>query len=340
MRRDEGPVMREMEEQLPALLRTLDDPFGITWRVINICKRISFYRTVRFLSGYVRMISYERPIFVIGVPRSGTTMLFHCLRESDQLGALPHEGHDVWRTFHHPRSIGWHSDVVKKGEVRLGEHRFVNAYFYSWCGSKRFVEKTPENCLRIPYLLDLFPDAVFVVIKRNPCDVINSLINGWRHPTGRYRSYYVLQDLRIPQYPYRRRWCFCLIEGWRDYVASPIHHIALAQWEQCSKAILAARALVPPNNWIEVYFEHILERPYETLPYICRGVGIPHTPALDKKLADLLAEPINALSSPGVSKWRRENKQEITELLPRIAPVALESGYFIDVKTGDFEIRI
>jgi hypothetical protein len=121
--------MQQMEEQLPGFWRRFDDPFGITWRVVNACKRVSFHRTVRFLSGCIRPVHYQRPVFVIGVPRSGTTMLFYLLRESSELGALPREGHDVWRMFHHPRSSGWRSDVVGKGKVRIGERRFIKAYF-------------------------------------------------------------------------------------------------------------------------------------------------------------------------------------------------------------------
>ena len=331
--------MRQMDEQMPGFLEKIDDPWGITWRVANAIKRASLRRTVRFIKGYISSIHYERPVFVIGVPRSGTTMLFHLLRESSQLGALPREGHDLWRTFHHPRSNSWRSDVVKKGEVCFGERRFVNAYLYSYFSSERFVEKTPENCLRIPYLLDLFPDAFFVVVKRNPCDVINSHINGWRHSKGRYRSYFVPTDLRIPGYPRRRQWCFALIEGWRDYVSSPIPEIAFAQWEQCTKAIVAARAPVPRSNWIEVYFEHLLASPDETVSCICECIGIQFGSSLRKKLAELLAEPVNALSAPGIEKWRRENKKEITELLPKIAPSAPEAGYIIDVNTGELEIR-
>ena len=49
-----------------------------------------------------------------------------------------------------------------------------------------------------PYLLELFPDAIFVAVSRNPCEVIASLINGWRDPSGRFRTYYVPERLRIP----------------------------------------------------------------------------------------------------------------------------------------------
>jgi hypothetical protein len=331
--------MAQMPEQMPGLLAKLDDPWGINWRLANAVKRFSLSRSIRFVHGFVAGVRYERPVFIVGVPRSGTTMMFHLLRESGELGALPREGHNMWRAYHHPRYSGWRSDRVERGRVRFGERRFVNAYLYShFVTSRRFVEKTPENSLRIPYLLDLFPDALFVVVKRNPCEVINSIITGWRHPQGRFRSYYVPENLRIPAYPHKRRWCFCLIDGWRDYVASPIHHIAFAQWEQCTKAILAGRSLVPAACWTEVHLEHILASPNESLLHLCTSLEIQNRPSLRKKLSDLLADPVNALSAPQADKWRRTNEREIAELLPKIAPLARETGYLIDPATGKCDI--
>jgi hypothetical protein len=330
--------MRATVQQVPRVLRRFDDSSGITWRISNAIRRISLRRATRFMACYLCPPHYERPVFVLGAPRSGTTMLFHLLRESSALGALPHEGHDLWRMFHHPRLQGWRSDAVRRGEVRRGERRYVNAYLGSHFTAKRFVEKTPENCLRIPYLLELFPDACFVVIRRNPCDVINSLINGWRHPEGRFRSYYVPENLRIPDYPHRHRWCFALIEGWRDHVASSVPQIAFAQWEHCTRAIHQGRNLVPGSRWTEVYFEHLLARPDQVASHIYEAIQIPDEELLRRKLAALLAQPVNALSPPGEDKWRHENESEIGALLPQIAMNAVGAGYRIDAVTGRCEI--
>jgi hypothetical protein len=134
-------------------------------------------------------------------------------------------------------------------------------------------------------------------------------------------------------------WCFALVEGWRNYVDAPIHHIAFAQWRQCTKAIEVARESVASSNWLEIYFEDLLANPAETLSRICAGIGIENEASLGRKLSELLGEPVNALSAPGLNKWQRENKQEITELLPKIAAEALKTGYVIDINTGKFEVR-
>lgn len=321
------PPTRETLDQMPGLLRHVDDPWGIGWRATNLVKRLRPARGARMARAFARGVRYERPVFVVGVPRSGTTFLFRVLSASGELNSLPHEGHDLWRTFHHPRYAGWRSDAVGPGEVRPGERRYVNAWLHARLGDGRFVEKTPENVLRVPYILDLFPDARFIAIKRHPPDVVSSLVNGWRHPAGRYRSYYVPETLQIPGHEHRRRWCFALIDGWRALAASPVPEIALAQWAACTRAMVEARRLVPPGQWEEVFFEDLLDEPDATLERVCAAAQIRCDRTVRDALERLIAAPVNALSAPQPDKWRRDNLHEIAPLLPRMAPLAAQIGY-------------
>ncbi len=325
-------------EQVPGIFSRFDDPFGVTWRLVNKLRRLSVRRSSRFLAGYVGHVRFERPVFIIGVPRSGTTMLFELLRESEQLGALPHEGHDLWRAFHHPRWTRWDSDVVGAGEVRRGERRFVNSYLHSYFTSRRFVEKTPENCLRIPYLLELFPDAYFVALHRNPMDVISSLISGWLHPQGRFRSYFVPEDLTMSGYDRRRQWCFALIEGWRSLAASDIPDVATAQWEHCVEHLAAGRRLVPASRWTEIHLESLLDEPETTMANVYQSIGIQDSRPLRLKLAEVIDRPVNALSAPGPAKWRRDNYEDVRRLLPRISSSSSLIGYRVDPISGEFQL--
>ena len=328
----------EPKDQVPPFLRILDDPWGIVWRTLNLFKRISLRRMTRFAGGYLQGVQYERPIFIIGASRSGTSLLFHLLRASRELGSLPREGHDLWRTFHHPRANQWASDSVGAGQLEAREKRYVSAYFYSFFSSRRFVEKTPENSFRVPYLLELFPDAFFVVVRRSPCDVINSIINGWRDPRGRFRSYYVPEDLHIPGYPNRRQWCFTLIEGWRDLKSASIPTIAFAQWEEFVCALSGTGLQIPPERWLVVHLEDLLSSPLEVVQGLCKAVDVSWEPALERKLQELLSKPINTLSAPADEKWRSQNRQEISDLLPRIAALAPLAGYQVDPVSGHYTI--
>jgi hypothetical protein len=320
--------------QMPWPLSRFDDRYGIVWRGLNAVRRFNPARTARFLRAWMRPRTLTRPILIVGMPRSGTQFLFHVLRESRELGGLPWEGHNVWRRFHHPRQHGWRSDRVGAGEIRPGERRYVSAAFRTYAGNKRLVEKTADNVVRIPYLLELFPDAVFVLMKRNPCDVLNSYINMWKHPTGRFRSYFVPIDLQIEKYPHRRMWCFTLVDGWRELATGGIPEIALTQWLQYVQAIEEARRLVPESQWVELFFEDVLRHPDETIDTLYRRIGVASDQVMDAKLKELVANPINSMSAPGREKWRSQNPAEIQALLPRIAGPAAVLGYTVDPVTG------
>ncbi|MGA8219356.1 MAG: sulfotransferase [Solirubrobacterales bacterium] len=333
-----GTGIREPTEQMPGRLAAFDDSRGIAWRLRNVSKRVTPRLLGRLLSGYARGIRYERPVFVLGAPRSGTTMVFELLKSSSALDGLPWEGHDVWRAFHHPRWSGWSSDAIGAGSVRPGERRFVNAYFYAHLGPCRLVEKTPENALRVPYLLELFPDATFVAVRRNPCEVISSLINGWRDPAGRFRTYYVPAELHIPGHAQTRMWCFSLIDGWRNYATRTIPEIAFAQWDQLNEALDGARPLVDPSRWVDLRIEDLIEHPEATTSSLCRALGILVEPAMLEALRELRESPVNALSPPQAKKWRADNAAELQELLPRVAERAADRGYLIDPRTGECEL--
>ncbi|MCZ6805282.1 MAG: sulfotransferase [Proteobacteria bacterium] len=51
-----------------------------------------------------------KPIFIIGAPRSGTSMLFHILRTSQAFWSLPSEGFHIWNTLCHPSLHNWISE--------------------------------------------------------------------------------------------------------------------------------------------------------------------------------------------------------------------------------------
>lgn len=327
-----------MPDQVPRRLRPFDDPFGITWRIVNAWRRFSVRRTLRFLSGMARNPTYVDPILVIGLPRSGTTLMHHLLRSSSELVSLPHEGHNLWRMFHHPRWSGWDSDRVGAGEVKFLERRMINAWLYAWCGEGRLVEKTADNLLRVPYLMELFPDATFVVLKRNPCDVLNSYMNGWRHPEGRFRSYYVPEPLSIPDYEPTRQWCSTLIPGWRDLRSSPVPKIALAQLRAYIMALEEARKTIPPDRLVEIHLESLLESPKRIYSDTLARLHLRSEEGMQRKLEELLANPVNALSAPRAEKWRQQNPGEISSLLAELEPLARLLGYRLDPSSGSCTI--
>jgi len=309
----------------------LEDPWGISWRVGNAMRRFSLRKMIRQTNAFMSGVHYERPVFIIGAQRSGTTTLFHLLRESEEFAALETEGHNLWRTFHHPRWSLWSSDALGASDALPFETRFSNAFLRANAAyhpfATRFVEKTPENSLRVGYLRALYPDAIFVVLKRNPGDVLNSLINGWRHLDGLYRSYFVPKRLRIPDYNHPHQWCFTLIPHWRDMTAMPVPQIAREQWVCTHQHLLIARGSIAQSNWIELHFEDMINPSMDALAELCGKIDIPLTPKLLESWKTILASPRNSTSAPGIEKWRLENEEEIAPLLTEIRDLAAEFGY-------------
>ena len=63
-----------------------------------------------------------------------------------------------------------------KEEWKNNYSRFVNRCILNTKG-RRFISKNPPNTARIPELLELYPNAKFVFIHRNPYEVVRSTLN-------------------------------------------------------------------------------------------------------------------------------------------------------------------
>ena len=81
-----------------------------------------------------------------------------------------------------------------------------------------------------------------------------------------------------------------------------------------------------------------LSSPLEVVQGLCKAVDVSWEPALERKLQELLSKPINTLSAPADEKWRSQNRQEISDLLPRIAALAPLAGYQVDPVSGHYTI--
>jgi hypothetical protein len=303
-----------------------DDRAGLVWRTCNLLRRFDPWFALRWAHLMLSPVEIDRPIFVIGIPRSGTTSVFQWLGSA--FASLGHEGHNIWRLYHHPRRHGWRSDEVGAGDVARGERRCVYAYFQAKLGERRFVEKTPCNCFRIPYLLTLFPSARFLVVHRNPQPVLRSLISGWKDPGGRFRNYYLPIRLSIPGYEHQRRWCFTLVPGWRDMIDRPIADIAVHQWSEYVDAIVKGRRIVPEGQWLEIHLEDLIASPPVVAEKVYQFLDVDtmQKQRLDGELDGFIGAPANALRPS-----ERVDAGEACHFLSSMAPRARLIGYqFVD----------
>jgi hypothetical protein len=187
----------------------------------------------------------------------------------------------------------------------------------------RLLEKTPENCLRLPFLLALFPDARIIALTRDGRSNISSLIEGWRQP-HLFPGYHVPVPLAIPSYR-RDRWAFTLIPGWQELTASPLEEVCAWQWIRCNEAVfdfLAVNGEKVPH--LVVCYESLVQDPGDTLRQIADLIEVEWCHLVH--FASNLPQ-INVVSAPRREKWREQNPDAIARIEPLITPMMARLGY-------------
>lgn len=270
----------------------------------------------------------NRPIIVVGCSRAGTTLVYKTLSESREIGSLQRETHDYWTDLHPLSNKQWDTHALTEQDASAADRDAVSRYFYSRTGQHRWVDKNNQNGLCVPFLQALFPDAVFVYVKRSPGDNLNSLIEGWRKPDEFATWSTHLPATVAVENGQLNQWCFFLAEGWRDYVNAAVEDVAAFQYVAINQAILDAKAHVPPAQWVEIFYEDFLRDPVAAFQQVFEGSGLQFDARLQAHCADVLDMPYNAFSEIRLDKWKDgRNRDKIERVLPKVAAVAAQMGY-------------
>jgi hypothetical protein len=299
----------------------------------KVAKTLGFHarRLVRGLRGLRWNLSRQpahRPIIVVGCSRAGTTLVYKALSESREIGSLQRETHDYWTDLHPLSDKNWDTHALDAADASPADRDAVSRYFYSWTGHHRWVDKNNQNGLCVPYLSALFPEAVFVFVKRSPGDNLNSLIEGWRKPDEFATWSNALPAMVAVEAGQLHQWCFFLADGWRDYANAPVEDVAAFQYNAINQAILDARATLPKAQWVEVFYEDFLRDPSTTFRQVFEGCGLTFDAALQARCAAVLDTPYNAFSEIRLDKWKDgRNREKIERVLPQVADVAERMGY-------------
>lgn len=130
----------------------------------------------------------RNPVFIVGSPRSGTSVLAWSLAEhthlwtsgeSDVLYELygPKHVRDVYaRAFARPH--GWfRSQNVDQTEFLRCLGAGLSMLFASRSGTRRWIDQTPLYTLMVDVLAEMFPTAQFLNIVRDGREVVQSMLN-------------------------------------------------------------------------------------------------------------------------------------------------------------------
>ena len=273
------------------------------------------------------------PIFVLGCSRSGTTVTFETLAAAPGLLHFDFEIPQLWNGLSGPLNNGWHSEAASAEHARPEHRDAAFRFFFQRLGAGQVLDKTCINTLRVPYLHKLFPKARFVFIHRDGRDNISSMMDGWRQ--GRTDGGFGLSQFFGPspepvaiEHGEFREWHFFLPPGWRDYNHASLEEVCAYQWLTANRLALDAARDVPPEQWIQIRYEDLLDRPVEVFRDAFTGLGIPFDAALEARCASLDRRPTSIVSGPPKrDKWRDRHPEAIARILDRIRPMMDQLGY-------------
>jgi Sulfotransferase family/Aspartyl/Asparaginyl beta-hydroxylase len=267
---------------------------------------------------------FDRPVFIVSAPRSGSTLLFESLAASEDLWTIGGEGHGHIESIASlmPRNRGFDSNRLTGKDVTASIAAQVRAnYLHSLQDfngqplrdvdggipeSIRFLEKTPKNALRIPFLKTIFPDAKFIFLHRDAPANISSIMEAWS--SGSFVTYPKLEGWQGTP------WSLLLIPGWRELLGADPAPIAFRQWATTNATILDDLEKLPPDDWCPVRYEDFLTDPASTVTRLSAFIGVPYGKGLHEITAKPLRQSAYTVTPPARDKWLRR-EAEIRPLL-------------------------
>lgn len=283
--------------------------------------------------------AFDRPLFIVSAPRAGSTLLFETLTHFPEVWTIGRESHDIELDIPelHPATATYGSNRLTAAAATPAVAGAVRRWFSqrlqdrTGClyrtgtgaerpGAVRFLEKTPKNALRIPFLKVVFPDAKFIFLYREPNANISSLLEGWRS-----RRFVAYRDM--PGWPYKE-WSFLLTPGWEALIDRPLVEIAAQQWRMANEQIRQDLQALPRSDWLGITYAAVTERPAETIQQISRFAALRWDPTVEQAVSGTLPLSHMVISPPVPGKWRK-HAAEIDPIMPMVQPVAAQIEAFI-----------
>ena len=290
----------------------------------------------------MKRLAIERPIFIVGCGRSGTTVLYETLSAHPQLAWFSNY------TERWPRipQLGWLSHLRRSQRVRRSDSRFVPkpmegyplwnrctgrslarnapltetdvAEAESEClrklivghlryqRARRFINKNTRNSRRIRYLKEMFPDAVFVHVLRDPRATAASLVNvhWWRDLPLWWAENQTPRQLTT--------------DGETDAV------IAARHWRFVVERLLADSEALRDSDYLEVRYEDFVDAPVDVLANILDFCELPWSDRVAEASTD---RPLTSKNT----KFREQfSRNELVAMSEIFGSLPGRFGYSVD----------
>ena len=250
----------------------------------------------------------DRPVFVVGSPRSGTSFV------AGAIGAVPGfadlgELRPLKRVI--PALVAAPTDVAAVNIRRI----VARAQRLGMLATRRCVEQTPESSFLITAIARAFPQARFVHMVRDGRDVAASLLRlGWVSSEPEERADEVGQSFGA----HARFW----VEDGRRAEFDRAGDATRAAWvwrryETTTRALLAASGAAT----IEIRYEELVSRPQRTAEALADGLG-----ETDRHAE--FAAAFRDTTSAASGRWRRDlSPPQLAEVTAEAGALLAELGY-------------
>ena len=262
-----------------------------------------------------RDAQFDRPVFIVSPPRSGSTLLFETLAEARGVYTIGRESHALIEGLPGLSIIDadYASNRIEAAaatpEIATELRRRFQAEARDRDGRApetpplRLLEKTPKNSLRIPFLAKVFPEACFVYLYRDPRETLASMIEAWK--SGRFNTYPDLPGWNGPP------WSLLLTPGWRELNGLSLPEIVARQWETTTRILLDDLAALPPERTVAARYDALCADPSTEIARLCRALDFD----CDRPPNASLPPSRYTLTPPEAGKWRR-HEADIERVLP------------------------
>lgn len=271
---------------------------------------------------------FDRPIFIVSTPRSGSTLLFETLAQAPGLYTVGGESHGLIERIpaFSPAANGWESNRLTAGNAAPDLVEQLAQAFYLALrdreGSKpegrvRMLEKTPKNALRVPFFEAAWPDATFVYLYRDARESLNSMIEAWL--SGRFRTYPRLPGWQGPP------WSLLLVPGWRDLSGLPVPQIVAEQWARTTETLVGDLAKIPKERVRAIVYSDFLRAPEPEMQRLTGSLDL----GWDRPLNSELPLSRYTVSRPRAEKWRAIG-DVIEAIWPIVAKADTKARAFVE----------
>lgn len=273
----------------------------------------------------------NHPLFIVGVHRSGTTLLRYMLSSSPRI-YIPPESDFIPRFFlRHPAGPLSEKDVARMVDLIFDNYRFAKAW--------REAPPTAETILRA---MDAPTPAAFLNALYSRYARQYGAVR-WGDKTPIYASYLDLIHQIFPQAQFvhlirdGRDAALSLLEKWGRKEIHVDIYFAARNWVRRIRAAQAAGKRLGPERYYELYYEDLVRVPDQELRQLCHFLAEPFVPemveqqrlAREQLPAGGFHDPVrHPPTEARIGRWQRQMKPADLRLFQAVAGHLLhELGY-------------